>query len=70
MSLQSAMLRACYLRSLRRFVGPRLGWRVRNADNDLRAPSSPVEARKGAGSDPRLAPTISNVMCHNWTSKP
>lgn len=36
MTLAQALMRAMYLRTLRRFVGPHLCWRVVNADNTNR----------------------------------
>jgi hypothetical protein len=52
-------MRARYVRTLHRFVGPFLGWRITNPDNDLR-PLSPVGVRKGDGAHPLpvSSPTI------------
>lgn len=55
MTLRSALIRALYIRTLRRHVGPHLVWRVVNADNDLRAPSSLRGVRKGGEDFPSLA---------------
>lgn len=36
MTLQSALLRACYIRTLRRHVGPMMTYRVVNAANNAK----------------------------------
>lgn len=56
MTLAQALMRAMYLRTLRRFVGPHLCWRVVNAHNSNR-PSSPGEGRSVSLSP--LRPTFS-----------
>ena len=54
------MSRARYLRTLRRFCGPVMGWRVVNAanTNNRTAPLSRACAAE-AGSDPRPASNLS-----------
>jgi hypothetical protein len=54
MTLQSALLRATYLRTLQRLVGPHLGWRVVTPVNDLRAP--PPCAQTGGEVFPLISP--------------
>ena len=66
MSLHPYLLRACYLRTLHRFVGPCMGWRVRNADNDLRARISPAQRKGGGVAPPPIpSPTISLNVSHD-----
>jgi hypothetical protein len=47
MTLQSALIRALYIRTLRRHVAPHLGFRVVNPSNDLRPSACVSGVRKG-----------------------
>jgi len=62
MNREAALIRSLYIRTLTRHVGPLLGWRVRNADNDLRSRTSPGDAQRGAGSSPGSHPTLSQPI--------
>ena len=60
MTLHPYLLRACYLRTLRRFVGPHLAWQVRNPNNDLHRASSPRAGCKGVAAKNLLPATPTN----------
>lgn len=54
---ERALMRSLYIRTLRRHVGPLLGFRVRNADNDLHRTSSLRGVCKGDGAVLPSAPS-------------
>lgn len=69
MTREAALMRSLYLRTLHRYVGPSLGWRVANADNDLR-PVFLHGARKGDGhSPPCPSPTLVSLDPHMSDNK-
>lgn len=52
MTLQSALMRAIYIRTLRRHIGPLLGYRVRDVANDLRPSVPPANGRTDGEATP------------------
>ena len=65
MTRERALMRSLYIRTLRRHVGPLMGWRVRNAANDLHAASLSPRVCKAAGILPSLpAATLFPVNAH------
>lgn len=58
MTREQALMRASYLRTLHRFVGPLMGWRVVTPSNDLQRAAPLSRRAHGASSDPEAKPHL------------